>query len=147
MQARGHELLSEGDYPQAISQLRAALTASGGTVVGCAEPATEACLTYAYALYDLGRALRLDGQTASALAVLGERLQIDNQRPVVETEIALARGTSGTAEGGTVSGPPPQGPAARPRQDKQRRAHAGLRHAHGHVKILRASGAIAAAPA
>jgi hypothetical protein len=126
LQAQGHQLLAERRYPPAITLLQAAATASGGSVARCAEPADEACLTYAYALYDLGRALRLDGQTASALAVLGERLQIDNQRPVVEGEIALARGANAASGDGTQAvAPAPKGPPLR--HLGRRRAHEGKR--------------------
>ena len=55
------------------------------------EPSSETCLTFAYALYDLGRALRLDGQASAAIPVLSRRLRIDNQRAVVERELELAR--------------------------------------------------------
>lgn len=41
---------------------------------------------------DLGRALRLDGESGAAVQILSERLRIDNQRPVVQHELDLARG-------------------------------------------------------
>jgi len=131
LEARGHDLMMAGQYQQAIGFLRQAVAS-----------APSSSLTYAYALYDLGRALRLDGQTASALAVLGERLQIDNQRPVVEEEIALARGAGADTGAGpaaeTPAAAPPQGPA-------RRRAHDGARR-RGHARSpLTRSGGIAAA--
>jgi hypothetical protein len=49
-----------------------------------------ASLIYAYALYDLGSALRLHGQPAAAVPVLQRRLQIDNQRPTVQAQLELA---------------------------------------------------------
>jgi hypothetical protein len=55
---------------------------------------SDICLTYAYALYDLGRALELNGEPSAALPVLDQRLQIDNQRDVVAAELARVR-TSG----------------------------------------------------
>jgi len=91
LQAEGHRLLESGDYRAALGDLRAAVQASGQSSQGCAAAATSACLTYAYALYDLGRALALDDDPAAAVTVLRERLQIDNQRPVVREELALAR--------------------------------------------------------
>ncbi len=91
LEAAGHQLLSEGRYRQAIGELRGALQASGGSVARCAEPSTEACLTFAYALYDLGSALRLEGDPHAAIPILSERLQIDNQRAVVEEQLDLAR--------------------------------------------------------
>jgi hypothetical protein len=92
LEAAGHQQLADGRYPQAIGSLLAAIKASGQSLSGCTEPTTEACLTFAYALYDLGRALRLDGDPGAAVPVLQERLHIDNQRPVVEQELDLARG-------------------------------------------------------
>jgi tetratricopeptide (TPR) repeat protein len=91
LQAEGHQLLGQARYSGAVSHLRAALAASGQSLNRCAEPASQACLTYAYALYDLGRALRLDGHPTAAVPVLTERLQIDNQRPTVQYELGLAR--------------------------------------------------------
>jgi hypothetical protein len=49
------------------------------------------CLTYAYALYDLGRALRLSGDPSAAIPILERRLEIDNQRPTGMAELELAR--------------------------------------------------------
>ena len=91
LEAAGHQLLAEGRYAQAIGELRQAVRASGGSVARCEEPTSEACLTFAYALYDLGSALRLDGDPHAAIAVLSERLQIDNQRTAVEQQLDLAR--------------------------------------------------------
>jgi tetratricopeptide (TPR) repeat protein len=88
----GHHLLSEGRYPAAIDDLMRAIRASGRSLDGCMEPTSESCLTFAYALYDLGRALRLDDNPAAALPILTERLRIDNQRQVVQHELELARG-------------------------------------------------------
>ena len=93
-EAQGHQLLSEGSYATAIGHLLAAIRDSGQSLLGCIEPASESCLTFAYALYDLGRALRLQGRDSEAVAVLSERLRIDNQRPTVRHELELARGAS-----------------------------------------------------
>jgi hypothetical protein len=94
LEAVGHQQLADGRYPQAIGSLVDAIKASGQSLTSCMEPTSEACLTFAYALYDLGRALRLDGNPSAAVPVLRERLRIDNQRPVVEQELQLARGGS-----------------------------------------------------
>jgi len=94
LQVTGHQQLADGRYGEAIGSLLAAIRASGQSLSGCTEPTTEACLTFAYALYDLGRALRLDGNPTAAVPVLRERLRIDNQRQVVEQELQLARGDS-----------------------------------------------------
>lgn len=91
LEAEGHQLLGAGSYAAAIADLRGAVQASGGSLSRCAEPTSEACLTYAYALYDLGRALQLDGDPAAAIPILSERLRIDNQRQTVQQELDLAR--------------------------------------------------------
>jgi tetratricopeptide (TPR) repeat protein len=91
LEAQGHEMVQTGQYAQAIAVLRRALAATGASLSGCVQPTGETCLTYAYALYDLGRALRLNGSAAQAVGVLEHRLQIENQRPVVVEELASAR--------------------------------------------------------
>lgn len=91
LQAQGHQLLGEGRYATALSYLNAALAASGGSVGSCATPSTQACLTYAYALLDLGRALWLSGEKQAAIGELEMRLRIDNQRQTVLEEIARVR--------------------------------------------------------
>lgn len=95
LEAEGHQLLLAANYTAAVERLLGAIRASGQSPARCAEPTTESCLTFAYALYDLGRALRLKGDSSAAIPVLSRRLQIDNQRAVVQHELALARG-SGT---------------------------------------------------
>ncbi|MCW2970633.1 MAG: hypothetical protein JWO23_1760 [Solirubrobacterales bacterium] len=90
----GHRLLANGRYSAAIDALQGALRASGQSPARCAQPTTEACLTFAYALYDLGRALRLNGNPSAAIPVLNRRLRIDNQRSVVQHELELARGAT-----------------------------------------------------
>jgi hypothetical protein len=62
---------------------------------------SETCLTYAYALYDLGRTLRLAGRPGVAVPVLERRLQISDQRATVEGELALARREAGTPPSNT----------------------------------------------
>jgi hypothetical protein len=92
LESEGHRLLLEGSYASAIPALASAVRASGQSLGGCSQPAGEACLTFAYALYDLGRALRLAGRHAEAISVLSDRLRIDNQRETVRHELDLARG-------------------------------------------------------
>lgn len=94
LETQGHDLLNTGNYSVAVPTLRRAVAATGEQLANCLTPASENCLTYAYALYDLGRALQLSGDANAAVPVLERRLQIDNQRPVVLAELALAR--SGT---------------------------------------------------
>jgi tetratricopeptide (TPR) repeat protein len=90
LEAQGHEMLESGRYGEAIALLEKSLTATGENVKDCLQPASETCLTYAYALYDLGRALRLDGDAAAAVPVLRRRLQIEDQRPIVQVQLELA---------------------------------------------------------
>lgn len=90
LEARGHDLLEAGRYGDAVPVLHRAVLATGESLVSCLEPASDVCLIYAYALYDLGRALRLSGHPAAAVPVLERRLEIDNQRPTVEAELHLA---------------------------------------------------------
>jgi hypothetical protein len=91
LESRGHSLLEEGQDAAAVPVLQTAVSATGESLGACVEPTTSTCLTYAYALYDLGRALRLSGDAAAAVPILERRLQIDNQRPTVEAELQLAR--------------------------------------------------------
>ena len=75
--------------------LERAVNATGERLANCVQPSSSACLTYAYALYDLGRALTLSGRPASAVPVLESRLRIDNQQTVVAAELTLARREAG----------------------------------------------------
>jgi len=95
LQASGHELLEAGRYAAAIEALKRAVTATGEQLDECLEPVSATCLTYAYALYDLGHALQLSGHPSAAVGVLQRRLQIDNQRPTVQNELTLARTQAG----------------------------------------------------
>jgi hypothetical protein len=90
-EAQGHDLLQSGRYGNAVPVLRRALAATGKQLDDCLTPVSESCLTYAYALYDLGRALELGGDPGAAVPVLQKRLQIDNQRDVVAAELERAR--------------------------------------------------------
>jgi hypothetical protein len=91
LEAQGHGLLEAGRYSDAVPVLRRAVRATGETLGRCLEPASSTCLTYAYALYDLGRAVRLGGEPQAAVPILERRLQIDNQRSTVDVELRLAR--------------------------------------------------------
>jgi hypothetical protein len=46
---------------------------------------------YAYALFNLGRALNRSGRAADAVPVLEERLRFPNQRGTVRAELRAAR--------------------------------------------------------
>ena len=95
LESQGHALLQGGQYADAVRVLRRALAATGEQAQACLQPSSNNCLTYAYALYDLGRALRLSGNSAAAVPILEARLQIDNQRSTVASELQLARQQAG----------------------------------------------------
>ena len=100
LEARGHQLMADGNYAAAIAALRQAVQA--------ADPGS---LTYAYALFDLGRSLRLAGDPKAAVSVLYQRLQIPNQTGVVRQELQLALQALGqnVKSGGAGASPPGQG--------------------------------------
>lgn len=97
LEAQGHQLLAGGNYSAAIPVLRHAVAT-----------ATSSSLIYAYALFDLGRALRLAGDPRAAVPILWRRLQIPNQTDVVRAELTLALRAMGqnaqTTGGGTTPG-------------------------------------------
>lgn len=90
LEAEGHALIDAGRPSQAVSVLTRAVAATGEHPGDCLQPSGETCLTYAYALFDLGHALQMSGRAGAAVPILRERLQIDNQRPVVQAELELA---------------------------------------------------------
>jgi hypothetical protein len=78
----GFELIQAGDYEGAIPILEEAVSAfSPGT----------GDLDYAYALFNLGNALRLSGRPDEAIPILERRLAIPNQTEVVRRELDAAR--------------------------------------------------------
>ena len=80
MQLQAHNLINQGKYDQAIALDKAVVDKGPGTG-----------LTYAYALYDLGHALRLAGRPDEAIPVLQQRMKINNQRDVVKAELEQAK--------------------------------------------------------
>jgi eukaryotic-like serine/threonine-protein kinase len=112
LEARGHQLMEDGDYSAAIPVLRQAIA-----------DASPSSMTYAYALYDLGRSLRLAGDPRDAVQVLYQRLQIPNQTETVRQELQLALLALGQqANGGAApDAPGPAGPPGPP----------GHHHPHG----------------
>ena len=97
LEARGHQLMLDGNYSAALPVLRQAVnTASPGS------------LTSAYALYDYGRALLLAGDPKDAVKVLYQRLQIPNQTGAVRQELQLALVALGqnVQSGGAGATPP-----------------------------------------
>jgi tetratricopeptide (TPR) repeat protein len=73
--------MHSGSYDKAIPLLRRAVAAYSPQT-------TDA--TYAYALYNLGRSLRLSGRPREAIPLLEQRLRIDNQRATVARELEAA---------------------------------------------------------
>jgi Flp pilus assembly protein TadD len=103
LEAKGHALLLAGNYAAAIPVLRQAVSA-----------ASPDSLTYGYALFDLGRSLRLSGDPRSAVPILWQRLQIPNQTDVVRAELqlalrALGRQAAQSGGGSPVPGKPGPG--------------------------------------
>lgn len=83
---QGFRLMSAGDYERAIPVLERAVAAF---------PEGSTDLTLAYALYNLGRSLRLAGRPAEAIPILERRLEFSNQRGVVKRELKAARKAAG----------------------------------------------------
>jgi eukaryotic-like serine/threonine-protein kinase len=82
----GFAMLQAGEYEAAVPVLEEAVRAF---------PAGSEELDYAYALFNLGNALRLSGHPEEAIPVLERRLQIPNQTDVVERELAEAEAEAG----------------------------------------------------
>jgi len=78
----GFELIQAGRHEEAVPVLEEAIRAF---------PAGTSDLDYAYALFNLGSALRLSGRPDDAIPVLERRLEIPNQTDVVSQELAAAR--------------------------------------------------------
>jgi serine/threonine-protein kinase len=85
LQQQGHALVSQGSYDQGIAKLNQA-------VKDCPVTRTDPC---AYALFDLGHALRLAGRPDEAIPVLEQRLQNPNQQGIVQAELDKARQEAG----------------------------------------------------
>jgi tetratricopeptide (TPR) repeat protein len=74
--------MQAGAYDEAIPLLEEAVATY---------PEGSQDLTYAYALYNLGRSLRLAGRADEAVPILERRLQIPNQTDAVQRELDAAR--------------------------------------------------------
>jgi serine/threonine-protein kinase len=85
----GYEALEAGDYDRAIELNTQAIEAFPEGTTG------DDDINYAYALYSLGRALRLAGRPDEAIPVLEARLAIPNQTGTVQRELELARKAAG----------------------------------------------------
>ena len=86
LNSQGYRLTQQGRYDEAVPVLRRAVEAF--------PPGTDD-IRYAYALYNLGRALRLAGRPGEAIPVLERRLQIPNQTGAVQRELEAARRAAG----------------------------------------------------
>ena len=102
---QGYALIQTGDYDEAIPALQRAVDSF---------PEGTSDLTYAYALFNLGNALRLAGRPEEAIPILEQRLQIPNQVETVERELAAARAA---AAGGRKPRKPPKEPK-KPRREE-----------------------------
>jgi serine/threonine-protein kinase len=86
LQAEGHRLLESGAATAAVPVLERSVRAF---------PAGTDALDLQYALFDLGKALRLAGRPADAIPVLELRRRHPNQPDVVQRELDLARAAAG----------------------------------------------------
>jgi serine/threonine protein kinase len=83
---QGYSLMQAGEYEAAVPVLEEAVGAF---------PEGSEDLDYAYALFNLGSALRLSGDPEAAIPILEQRLQIPNQTSTVEEELGAARSEVG----------------------------------------------------
>jgi tetratricopeptide (TPR) repeat protein len=79
-------MVQAGEYEQAVPILEEA--------VGSFPEGTQD-LNYAYALFNLGNALRLSGRPEDAVPILERRLKIPNQTGEVRRELRAAYAESG----------------------------------------------------
>ncbi len=100
---QGYSLIQSGDYADAVPVLRRAVAAF---------PPGTTDIRYAYALFNLGHALRLAGDPAAAIPILEQRLEIPDQTDVVQRELDAARAA--------LAGPEPGKPEpAKPPKPKE----------------------------
>ncbi len=78
----GFILMNEGRYEEAATVLQQAVDSF---------PPGTSDLNYAYALFNLGKSLRLAGRPDEAIPVLEQRLEIPNQTETVQQELDLAK--------------------------------------------------------
>jgi serine/threonine protein kinase len=83
---QGHDLIQQGRPGEAVPVLEQAVDSF---------PEGTSDLNYAYALFNLGQALRLSGRPDEAIPILEERAKIDNQRQTVLAELEKARRQAG----------------------------------------------------
>jgi len=116
LQAQGHALIDQGNYAQAVAVLSQA-------VHNCPVQTTDPC---AYALYDLGHALRLAGRPAEAIPVLQQRLQNPFAADVVRAELQRAEADAAQQQSGASTPPAPSG------KPSGKGPKPGKGHGHGH---------------
>jgi hypothetical protein len=83
---QGYALIQAGEYEAAVPVLEEA-------VASYPEGSEE--IDYAYALFNLGHALRLSGRSPEAIPILERRLEIPDQTSTVEEELEAARAEAG----------------------------------------------------
>jgi serine/threonine-protein kinase len=83
---QGYELIQQGRYAEAVPVLRRAVASF---------PRETADINYAYALFNLGHALRMAGRPEKAIPILEQRLQIPDQTQTVQAELGAARAEAG----------------------------------------------------
>jgi eukaryotic-like serine/threonine-protein kinase len=98
---QGFALIQQGGYEEAIPLLERAVDALEGS----------GDITYAYALFNLGNALRLAGRPDEAIPILEARLEIPNQTGVVRKELEQAREDAGLDKDSRGMGPGKKGKA------------------------------------
>jgi serine/threonine-protein kinase len=86
LNSQGFDLMNQGDYDGAIPVLQQAVKSF---------PPGTSDLNYAYALFNLGKALRLAGRPDEAIPILEQRLKIPNQTGTVRRELELAKQQAG----------------------------------------------------
>lgn len=94
---RGYALVQAGRYADAVGPLQRAVDAA------C--PPSGADRTCAYALFNLGHALRLSGRPGEAIPILERRSQFADQPEVVQRELDEARSQAGQGAGGGMPAP------------------------------------------
>ena len=78
--------MNQGRYDEAVPVLQQAVDSF---------PEGTTDLNYAYALFNLGKSLRLAGRYDEAISVLEQRLKIPNQTDTVQRELDLAKQQAG----------------------------------------------------
>ena len=86
LNSQGFAMMNRGDYAGAIPVLQQAVKSF---------PPGTSDLNYAYALFNLGKSLRLAGQPDKAIPILEQRLKIPNQTDTVQRELDLAKQQAG----------------------------------------------------